>query len=50
LPGSESGFAPRSGIVDTALGRDDSVGDREQLGVLSQQLEHFLVERRLVVR
>jgi hypothetical protein len=33
-----------------ALGRRDGVGDREQLSVVSQQLDHFLIERRLVVR
>jgi len=33
-----------------ALGGRDGVGDREQLRVVSQQLDHFLVERRLVVR
>jgi hypothetical protein len=33
-----------------ALGGRDGVGDREQFGVVSQQLDHFLVERRPVVR
>jgi hypothetical protein len=33
-----------------ALGGRDGVGDREQLGVVAQQLDHFQVERRRVVR
>ena len=32
-----------------ALGRRDGVRDREQLRVVSQQVDHFLVERRRVV-
>jgi hypothetical protein len=32
------------------LGRGDRVGDREQRGVVFEQLDHFQVERQLAVR
>jgi len=32
------------------LGRCDGVGDREQRGVVLEQLDHFRVERQLALR
>jgi hypothetical protein len=34
----------------SCLGRCDGVRDREQLGVVSEQLDHFRVERELALR
>jgi len=34
----------------SCLGRCDGVGDREQLGIVSEQLDHFPIERQLAVR
>jgi hypothetical protein len=37
-------------VSASCLGRCDGVGDREQLGVVSEQLDHFRVERQLALR
>ena len=37
-------------VATACLGRCDGVRDREQLGVVSEQLDHFRVERQLALR
>jgi hypothetical protein len=37
-------------VAGSCLGRCDGVGDREQLGVVFEQLDHFRVERQLALR
>ena len=37
-------------VSASCLGRCDGVGDREQRGVVFEQLDHFRVERQLALR
>ena len=37
-------------VVSSCLGGRDGIRDREQLGIVSEQLDHFPIERRLAVR
>jgi hypothetical protein len=39
-----------SSVATACLGRCDGVRDREQLGVVSEQLDHFRVERQLALK
>ena len=37
-------------VARSCLGGRDGIRDREQLGIVSEQLDHFPIERQLAVR
>jgi len=43
-------IGPICSLSASGLGRCDGVRDCEQLGVVSEQLDHFWVERQLALR